>query len=126
MNIQEATRALFRIYGKKARYRYDKSAPTAEEREAVRATIPALRATRDAILAAREERRRVLLADTLYVALVADEKAATKALDEAQRTYRRYRVTILTEEGIFNQVRVEGDNWQDAVDKARAQDGKQK
>jgi hypothetical protein len=123
VNLAQAKAALRRLYGKKALYRYDEKAPTADERQALRERVPDLRSQREAARAARLARRDELLADPHYRDLLAIEQSAEKALESTLSRVRHYRVTIMTDEGFAHHVRAQGDNWQDAIDKARAERG---
>jgi hypothetical protein len=125
MNITQAKAAMKKLFGAKAMWRYDESAPTADQREELEMALPRLRSVKDAAKATLERRRLELLQDPLYLQLKAECLTATDAYDKAESKIRHYRVTVGRDMGIAFFVEAQGDNWQDAIDKARAKVGKQ-
>lgn len=124
MNITQAKSAMKKLFGAKAMWRYDERAPKAEEREEIAATLPTLMEARNATKAAVEARRIELLKDPEYVRLKAEALAASDTYEKAASRTRHYRVTVGRGGGVaglnFFHVVAQGDNWQDAIDKARA------
>lgn len=120
MNITQAKTAMRRLVGPTVTWRYSETAPTAEEREAMLATLPALQTAYESARDAAEARRRQLLSDPEYLRLAAAGQAARKALGSAQGRASYYRVQIGKSNGMFNHILAEGDNWQDAIDKLKA------
>jgi hypothetical protein len=121
MNKTQAIAAMLKLVGKRVNYRYDESAPKAEEREELHAKLPALQAARDATRTAMDQRIKDLLAgDAEYQRLRAEAAAARKAAADASSRARHYRVTIGdSSDGFCNLILAEGDNWQDAIDKLK-------
>jgi hypothetical protein len=120
MSPAQAQAALKKLFGKAAAWRYDESALKGEEREALVAALPNLRQTREAAKAAMEARRDELLRDPEYVKL---REAYQRASKEAEIAFSRSihrRVTVGKCNGMFLSVVAEGDNWQEAIDNARA------
>ncbi len=109
MNITQAKAAMKKLFGVKAMWRYDERAPTADERERVRALMPAMLSAKQQAKDAYEARRAELLKDPEYLRLKA-----------ARGIINHYRVTIGRDTGFAFHVVAQGDNWHDAIDKARA------
>lgn len=120
MNFEQASRALRKLYGKRWGYRYDESAPKAEEREEIGAALPGLAAALELARKAREARKAELLKDPEYVRLREAVELADKAHSKALSRWHQWRVVVGKSTGIFFEVTAQGDNWQDAIDKARA------
>jgi hypothetical protein len=123
MNAAQALKIIRKLYGAKATYSYNERAPKADEREELRAQLPALVAARDAARAARDKRRLELLSDPEYARL-------RKLADEADTAHSRVlsvslarRVTVGVMGGVpglpMFEVKASGDNFQDAIDNAR-------
>lgn len=119
MDKSEAFTALRKMYGAKAGYRYNKKALTAEERESLREKIPSLQSAEKAAYEARDNRKVELLKDPEYVRLAAEAKAAAEERREATGKVHSYRVTVGQNEGMFFIVTGEGDNWAEAIRKAK-------
>lgn len=124
MNQQQAIAAMKKLWGKNAAWRRNEDAPVGEAREAILATVPALREAERAAKAARDARRAELLRDPEYQRLVAEANAASKAADKAASCHHWRRVTVgycsdVGGLGFFH-VKGQGDNWQEAIDAARA------
>lgn len=120
MTPEQAKRAITKMFGKRAAWRYDERAPKAEEREAIKASLPALAKASEDAKAALYARRAELLKDPEYVRLSAAANAAREAHEKAKGRAWHYRVTIMRDVGIALEVVAHGDNWQEAIDNARA------
>ena len=120
MNIEQAKRAMRKLFGDKAMWRYDERAPKAEERDRIRETLPTLREASKAAKAARDARHAELLKDPEYLRLFDEAKAADDAHKRAISMTSYYRVTIGKNLGFAFEVVAQGDNWQEAIDAARA------
>lgn len=118
MNQAQAVAQLRKALGSKFAYRLDPKAPTAEEREDIRAAWQAAKAVADEAVAARKARHEELMADPLYRELAAKAKAAQDAADKARSGLYRHRVTVGTVSSMFFSVKAEGDNWAEVVSKA--------
>jgi hypothetical protein len=128
VNQTQAIAAMKKLWGSKAAWRYNEHALRGDEREEQGREADELRAKQQAAKAARDARRAELLKDPEYLRLVAEHEAADKAADLAASNYRARRVTVgycSNGAGLswFNVV-AEGDNWQDAIDAAKAKQGK--
>lgn len=125
MNVTQAKTALRKLYGAKAAWRYSEKAPKAEERETLLAQLPKLQNTAEMLKHQVMQRREELLKDTEYLALHQQWETARKATDKAMARLHSYRVSVGCVGGEINgfsffHVEAEGDNWQEAIDKARA------
>jgi hypothetical protein len=120
MNKQQAMIKLRKLWGDKAMWRYDESAPTADQREEAEALRLTLRQARNEAEAAMEARRAELLADPEYVRLKEAYQDADKRREANDMITRHYRVTIGRSTGFAFMVEAQGDNWQDAFDKLDA------
>lgn len=124
MNETQARAQLKRMYGKKAAWQRNETALVREAREEVAATLPTLKATSEAAAAARDARKIELLKDPEYVRLVEEAKTARGAHELAQSRAFRKRVQVgyvNDAAGLsFFHVDGEGDNWQEAIDAAKA------
>lgn len=118
MNATEARLAMRKLWGKRACCRLDEQAPKAQERDHIRAGLGELQRAADAAKAAAAARRAELLADPEYLRLRDIAELAAKAHANALNQSHRYRVTIGYTNGIGMTVRGEGDNWQEAIDRA--------
>lgn len=124
MNEKQAIAAMKKLWGSKAAWRYNENALRGEDREQRGREADVLREKQRAVEKARDARRAELLKDPEYLRLVAEHNAAMKAADLAAGNYRARRVTIGYMGGgaglqWFN-VKAEGDNWQEAIDAAKA------
>ena len=122
MSPAQAQAALKKLFGKNAAWRYNERALKGEEREALCGTLPALAQRATDARAALDARYKVLLADPEYQRLKAAHHAARAEHEKALGLYsspprhsRPYRLG-----GMFFHVIAEGDNWQEAIDAARA------
>lgn len=121
MNITQAKAAMERLLGKKkAGWRYDETAPRAEEREQVRDTVAPLRAAAEQAKAALQARRSELLQDPEYRRLLGVWAKADDAATVALSKLHHFRVKIFRVNGMFNEVVAEGDNGQEAIDALKA------
>lgn len=120
MNITQAKTAMKHLLGTKALWRYDERAPTADERETIRESLPGLQSAAAAAREAMEARRVALLADPEYLRLRAEWKDADKTHSAAASRYHHHRVVIGKNTGMAMLVLAEGDNWHDAIDKLKA------
>jgi hypothetical protein len=124
MNITQAKAALIKLYGKKAAWRYNDRAFKGDEREALHAKLPELSAAYTQAKAAMDARRAELLRDPEYQRLRKETARAEGEHSEALAGALHRRVTVGYMSGVagleFFHVTAEGDNWQDAIDKARA------
>lgn len=124
MNEKQAIAALTRLFGKRAAWRRNESAPVGEERDAAKAHAATLVEARDAAKAARDARRAELLRDPEFVRLCDEARTAIDACDKAVGRCHARRVTVGYVGGAaglsFFHVAGEGDNWQEAVDAAKA------
>lgn len=125
MNEKQAIAAMKKLWGSKAAWRYNEHALRGEDREQQGREADVLREKQRVAKEARDARRAELLKDPEYVRLVAEHNAAEKAADLAAGNYRARRVTVGTMSNgaglSFFHVKAEGDNWQDAIDAAKAQ-----
>ena len=118
MERAAALKKLTKLLGKTMGYRVDPKAPTPEEREAARVALLDARAGRDTINKQREERyKAILAADSEYQALRAAHSAAQKRVDAIAGTLRRWRFTVGRSNGIFFEVKAEGDSWEEVIEK---------
>lgn len=119
MNEKQAIAAMQKLWGKKFAYRYNKKALVGEEREQLRTQLASLYAVEKEATNARDARREELLKDPEYIRL---KDAASQALKERQeasgKIYTR-RVTIGRMSGSFFIIEAEGDNWAEAIKKAK-------
>ncbi len=124
MNKTQAMAALRGLYGKKAAYRYDDSALKGEALEAAGAASTAAHEAKRVIAERVDARRRELLQDPVYLALRAELAAAEKAAGQASAVARHRRVSVGYFSGVaglqFFHVTAEADNFQDAIDQAKA------
>ncbi len=124
MNQTQAITKLRKVIGKTFGYRVDKSAPTAEERAAMRVVFDEAKRVADEAEAARVARfNEVLRSDALYQELKAKAKAASAAKEKADSGLYRRRITVGSVGSIFFTVRAEGDNWTEVVEKVCGGDG---
>jgi phage protein D len=128
VNQTQAIAAMKKLWGAKAAWRYNEHALRGEDREQQGREADALREKQRAAKEARDARRAELLKDSEYLRLVAEYNAAEKAADLAAYNYRARRVTVGYTGGgaglTWFHVVAEGDNWQDAIDAAKAKNGK--
>lgn len=128
MNITQAAAALKKLYGNKAAWRYNDKALKGEEREALEASIPALHLATAQAKDAMDMRHTELLRDPEYIRLRAAWKAAQDASGRALGLSHSRRVTVGYLGGTaglqFFHVTAEGDNWQEAIDEAKAKKAK--
>lgn len=128
MNQTQAIAAMKKLWGSKAAWRYNEQALKGEDREQQGREADALREKQRAAREARDARRAELLKDPEYLRLVAEHQAAEKAADLSASNYRARRVTVGYTGSVagltFFNVVAEGDNWQEAIDTARAKGGK--
>ena len=101
-------------------WRYDESAPKAEQREVIRAELPGLGEAVNSAKTAMEARRAELLADPLYRKLVEDYQTVRSKRDTALSNLHHYRVTIGRDHGFAMVVMAQADNWQEAIDALKA------
>ena len=120
MSPAQAQAALKRMFGKAAAWRYDENALKGEAREALQAEYPSIQQRRDAAKAAMEARRAELLSDPEYLRLCVEYRAAREEADKTLGRIHHRRVTVGHINGLFFTVVAEGDNWQDAIDNAKA------
>lgn len=120
MNQTQGIAALRRLFGKNATWRCNEKAVTGDKREELRAALPQLSEASRAAKAARDARRAEILKDPEYVRLCAEAEVAEKANSKAQSALLSRRVTVGRTLGIFFEVKGEGDNWHEAVEKAKA------
>ncbi len=126
MSPAQAQAALKKLFGKNAAWRYNERALKGEEREALCETLPTLAQRATDARAALDARYKVLLADPEYQRLKAAHHAARAEHEKALGHYSARRVTVgqVSGGGMFFHVIAEGDNWQEAIDAARAKAGK--
>ena len=124
MNQTQAMAALAKLYGKQAAWRRNEKALIGEEREAELAKVPELKAAAETAKAARDARRAELLKDPEYLRLSAAAQAAEAAANKARSCYHVRRVSVGKINGAaglsFFHIEGQGDNWQEAIDDARA------
>lgn len=114
-----AIKKLAKTLGKSLGYRVDPRAPTAEERAAAKADLPAAIAVRDEIKRKRDERyKAVLAADPEYQSLWADYQKAQKTVEGLSSITHHYRFTVgISHAGDVFEVKAEGDSWEEILDK---------
>lgn len=117
---------MVRLFGSRATWRYDKSAPQAEERDAHRLEATRLQGELVIAMRARDDRMKVLAQDPEYVQLRDEAQRLHTARETAAGNALRHRVTVGRTNGMFFEVIAVGDNWQDAIDSAREQVAKAK
>lgn len=116
MTKQEGVKALSRVFGKKAMWRVNDKASSAQERTDAFCALAEARAREAAAKNARDERyRAILAADGEYQTLLAEYKQATADRECLLSRSLSYRVTIGRNEGMFFAVEAQGDNWADAL-----------
>lgn len=128
MNKTEFHAAGRKLFGDKFGYRRNEKALVGEAREALLASIPALSAAKANAEEAVRARRAELLKDPEYVRLC---EVLTQAKDEHSRAVSHIhsrRVTLGTVSSgaglSFFTIKGEGDNYQEAIDDAKAKAGK--
>lgn len=121
MDRSQALKEIKKMWGKNAAYRRNEKAPIGDEREALRETLPALREAELEAIAKRDARRNELLKDPEYVRLLEEAKAAVTARQEAAGKIYTRRVTIGVISGGFFIVKGDGDNWAEAIAKAKGE-----
>jgi hypothetical protein len=124
MNLTQAKAALRKLYGDKAMWRYNDKAPKGDERAELLAAIEPLRAAEQELSAKLDARRIELLLDPQYVELQQQWRAARREAQLAIGRAHTRRVTIGKHSMGFFMVEAEGDNWQEAIDAARAKAAK--
>lgn len=120
MNITQAKAAMRKLWGAKAAWRYDESAPKADEREQLKSTLVALSVAASAARELRERRKDELLRDPEYVRLCAEYTTLSEEHETVRRRTNHYRVTVGYSTTLAFHVEAQADNWQDAIDHARA------
>lgn len=121
MNEKQAIAAMKKLWGKKAAWRINNKVPTGEDRERLICVMPILSASEKAAIKARDDRREELLKDPEYLRLAEAAKQAIKNRQEAAGKIYSRRVTIGEIIGGFFIVKGDGDNWAEAVKKARGE-----
>lgn len=125
MERSVALKRLSKVLGKKARYRVDQSAPSADEREASRVELSGAVAERNAAnerLTARYNE--ILNADAEYQALKSTAIAARKRVEQiSSRAYRK-KITVGIDNGLFFHVKAEGDSWEEIFEKLARSESK--
>ncbi len=122
MTPKEGARFLLKLLGKKAAWRVNDKACTADERAEAVAALPELRARELAAKQARDARyRAVLAADGEYQARLAEWKVAQVEHETMSSRLRSYRITVGLNEGWCFSVRAQGDNWADVIRKLKGE-----
>lgn len=122
MNESEAIKAMKKLWGKKAAWRVDNKALTGEKREEMNAVVTKLKEAQNAAEDAVKARRAELLQDPEYQRLKESAQIARDKTATARGKAYRRRITIgCVDMGFFN-VKAEGDNWAEAIAKARGTD----
>lgn len=113
MTRAEAVKRLQRIYGAVAGYRVDTGAGTEYEREAARAEAKIVKAEREAVSKAMEERRRAILAaDVEYTELHAKYTELRAKHDRLTSIAVHWKFTAgFTAHGFFH-IDAHGDTWE--------------
>ncbi len=113
-----AIKKLGKILGKSLGYRVDPKAPDQDDRDDARAKLREATPKRDALSKAVEARRaEVLQADAEYQRLKAELAGAKKYCDELFSTTYHYRFTAGTSNGMFFQIKAQGDSWEEVIGK---------
>lgn len=118
MTPKQALAKLKPFLGPHAAYRMNPHASDADERAAALLELPALRANRDALKAARSKRAEELLAnDAEYQRLKSEEKLATDRHSVTWGRSQSYRITVGHTSSMFFHVDAQGDTWADVLTK---------
>jgi len=116
MERSVAIKKLGKLLGKHLGYRVERDAPDAEERAAARQQLPALQAAEKlAEDAMRARREAVLAADHEYQALVVAHREARDARHKVSALVSHYRITVGTTTNLFFHVKAQGDSWEDVI-----------
>ena len=122
MNRTQALAKLKKVLGKNLAYREDPAALVGDEREAAKVKREVLHDAKKLIGELRDARRaEVLAADAEFQRLKGQYERAREAADKAGAEVFGRRITVGTRSGVggfhFFNVKAEGDNWQEVVDK---------
>lgn len=121
MKLNTALKKLKQLLGSTAGYRVNDKAPTAEEREAAKAALPAAQAERKRLSELLEARRtEVLAADAEYQRVGKELKAARDLANRLAGITMCHRITVGKSYGLFFSVMAEGDSWEEVFDKITA------
>ena len=119
MDKKEALAELKKLYGEKAGYRRNEQALTGDKRQALIEKLPEIRKAEIDAAAARDAKRAELLKDPEYLRLDAIAKQAREARQDASALIHSRRVTVGHTSSMFFHVTGEGDNWAEAIAKAK-------
>lgn len=115
MNQTQAIAKLRKTLGEKFAYRVDKSAPNAEQRDAIRVRYEAAKRIAEEADAKRKARYLELLQDPVYVQLKKAAEDTKAAAEKASVGLHQRRITVGIDLGLFFSVKAEGDNWAEVV-----------
>lgn len=116
MNAKQALKRAQALLGRRASIRERKPYCTPDEREAARSNWRSMREAAEAAKAARDMRRRELLAgDAEYQRLASAAREAQDALDVTAAQATSYAVSVGIDAGICFEVRAQGDSLADAI-----------
>jgi len=121
MERSVAIKKLGKLLGKSLGYRVDSGAPAADERAEAKLQLSALQAAEKlAEDAMRARREAVLAADREYQALVVAHRGARDTRHKASALVSRFRITVGTTSDLFFHVKAQGDSWEDVIAKLTA------
>ena len=121
MNKTQALRVLRKQLGKDFGYREDYNALLSEERAKARTAYLLARTNRDTAQAAAHARRVELLDnDEEYQRLARKAASIGRQCEQLRRAHIARRITVGLSHSLFFEVKAEGDNWLEVVDKINA------
>lgn len=121
MNRQQITSKLRKVFGKNACWKINDKAKDADERAALNASLPAVKAERDEAKRRMDAKRAELLSDPEYLAMRAAYQRADEAVNAALYYSNRCRISAGTSSSVagigFFTVQVQGDTWDEVFAK---------
>lgn len=118
MERSVAIKKLGKILGKSLGYQIDLKAPDRDDRDEANAKLASTKLKRDALMKQMEARKNAILqADTEYQQLTTAYHDAYEYCKELFTITCRYRFTVGTSNGLFFEVRAQGDSWEEVIAK---------
>lgn len=118
MERSVAIKKLGKILGKSLGYQVDLKAPDQDDRDEAQAKLASATSKFSALSKQIEARKTAILqADTEYQRLTAAYVDARTYCAELQLTTCRYRFTVGTTNGLFFNVKTQGDSWEEIIAK---------
>jgi hypothetical protein len=113
-----ALKKLERLLGKKLWWRINPKAPTPEDRATAKAALPSAIEERNKLKEQRDARHRALLeGDAEYQSLNTAAIAAIARVEKISGITRWYKITVGISHGWANEVKAEGDSWEEVIGK---------